>query len=407
MKIGRSVAMSVAILAAHPLRTLLSLLGVMVGVGVIVLIVSIGDGMREEIRDMFRTMGTDLVIVRAGEFRSFHGRARSVKQVATLKTGDAEAIKEECSGLKGVAPAFSRSSTLRYAALATTTSVEAASPEGLEVRSIKAAKGRLYDWKEDRAKRRVVVLGATVASNLFESGVDPLGKNVNIGRLPFTVIGIAEEKGTDDNGNDMDDIAFVPLDTGLKRLFHVTYLQTIYLQGEDETGLDAVEECAAAVLRKRHRLKEGEDDDFTIQNQATLLETSLETSGSTTDLVVGVAGISLVVAGIGILAVMLMSVRERRWEIGLRRAVGARQRDILFQFLMEATLLSVAGGLLGLALGFVAVEVTNKEGWARAVFSEPAALYSTVFSIVVGVVFGIYPAIKASRMEPIDALRAE
>ena len=404
MKQGRNLVLSASILTAHKLRTSLSVLGVAVGVAAMILISSIGDGMNAEIREVFRAMGTDLLVVRAGKFHRFGNREHQIASVTTLTPADAEAISLECADSAAIATAVSRPQPLKVGAATTNTKVEALEPAGFAVKNVEAAAGRLFNDQETSARRAVVVLGATVAETLFPDQ-DPLGELVTIGRLPFRVIGVAAAKGSDAGGNDQDDIAFIPLDTGMRRIFHVTWIEMIYVRVPDPATMAARSDEIRTLLRARHRLEEGVDDDFDIQNQADLLETELETTNATTRLVGGVGAITLVVAGIGILAVMLMSVRERRWEIGLRRAVGARRQDILVQFLSEAALLSFAGALAGILTGGALVLLTDHLGWASARFSVDAALISTGISVAIGLVFGIHPARRAAALEPITALR--
>jgi putative ABC transport system permease protein len=404
MKQSRNLVLSVSILTAHRLRTSLSVLGVGVGVAAMILIASIGDGMNAEIRAVFRSMGTNLLVVRAGKFHRWGKREHQVSSVTTLTSADAEAIQRECDDCAAVATALSRPQTLKVGATTTNTKVEALEAAGFPVKGVEAATGRLFNAREAGARRAVVVLGATVAETLFGEE-DPVGELVTVGRLPFRVIGVAEARGSDASGNDQDDIAFIPLDTGMRRVFHTTWIEAIYVQIPDSGAMASAGDSIRLLLRDRHRLADGVDDDFDIQNQVDLLETELATTGATTRLVTGVGAISLIVAGIGILAVMLMSVRERRWEIGLRRAVGARREDILIQFLSEAALLSAAGALAGVLVGAALVWVTNSMGWASALFSVDAALISTGISVAIGLVFGIYPARQAAGLEPITALR--
>ncbi|MFH1532977.1 MAG: ABC transporter permease [Pseudomonadota bacterium] len=404
MKQARNLVLSVSILTAHRLRTGLSILGVVVGVAAMILISSIGDGMNAELREVFRAMGTDLLVVRAGKFHRWGKQEHQISSVTTLTPEDAKAIAHECTDSAAVATAISRPQVLKVGAATTSTKVEALEPAGFTVKGIDAATGRLFNDSETNARRTVVVLGATVAETLFP-GQDPVGEMVTIGRLPFQVIGVATSKGSDASGADQDDIAFIPLDTGMRRVFHVTWIEMIYVRVPDTGAMAARSAEIRTLLRARHHLDEGIDDDFDIQNQADLLETELETTNATTRLVTGVGAITLIVAGIGILAVMLMSVRERRWEIGLRRAVGARRRDILIQFLSEAALLSFAGALVGVLTGAALVWLTNHMGWASALFSTDAALVSTGISVAIGLVFGIHPARQAAGLEPITALR--
>ncbi len=403
MRYGRNLSISVGILMAHRLRTSLSVAGVVVGVAAITVVVSVGNGMKADIEDEFRAMGSELVVVRSGRFRSHGGRPHQIADVTTLTEEDAEALQGMSSDVKAVGPCVSRPMVVKNGTLSTQSTVEALSFAAVGIRNLSVSSGRLFLAGEMGVRRTVAVLGAGVAENLFE-GEDPVGRLITVGRLPFRVIGVAPTLGTDINGNDQDNVVYIPLDTGMRRLFHVTYLQTIYVKGVDAASLSRIEEQAGRLLRTRHKLRPQEEDDFTLQNQVTMLEAALQTSASMTRLVGSVGAICLVVAGIGVLAVMLMSVRERRGEIGLRRAIGARQSDILLQFLSEAALLSVSGGLIGLALGALAVALANELQWARADFSVQAALLSFTVSVTVGLLFGIYPARKAARLHPAVAL---
>ncbi len=273
------------------------------------------------------------------------------------------------------------------------------------MRNFRLATGRGFTEAEDRGRRRVAVIGPTAAINLFP-GRDPLGYSFRIGQVPFEVIGITAPKGTDFTGADLDDIVIVPLQTAMRRLFNEDHIETVYVQGHGLKDLGRVEREVAELLRQRHRLRD-RPDDFTIQNQATLLSAERQTARALTLLIGSVAGISLLVGGVGILAVMLIAVRERAREIGLRRALGARQRDIRTQFLLESGLLSLSGGLLGMALGILAALGLGWFGRWETSVSWPAVATGFFFSVTVGVVFGYYPALRAARLEPIQALRSE
>lgn len=405
MRYRRNLRLSATILMAHPLRTSLTVLGVLVGVAVLVIVVSIGNGMNLDIQDSFRAMGSDLLVVRAGQVNMHHGHPHQMTLVTTLTLDDAESIAKVRDQVSEVAPAIARQLPIKSSFAATQTRVEAMTPGGFGLRGYEAEWGRLYGTQEEGARRTVAVLGSTVARSLFGE-TDPVGQMITIGRLTFSVIGVTRTKGSDLWGSDMDDVIFIPLDTGMKRLFHAIHVETIYVRSFGEEMLGEAEASLTELLRQRHRIRPGRDNDFTVQNQLSFMEASVETLDTSTRVVMGVAGISLLVAGIGILAVMLMTVRERRWEIGLRRAVGATSGDIAGQFLMEATLLTLAGGALGVALALGAVELTDSQGWARAVFSVPAALIGGGVSAFIGVTFGLYPALRASRLEPIVALNA-
>lgn len=405
MKLSRNVSLSCEILAAHKLRTLLSVTGVVVGIATVVLMVAAGRGAEKQILDRIRDMGTNLIVVNAGQTRIRAGRKRQTATVTSLKIDDAKAVAQQCPAVTLAAPAMSKKLSTRWETENANTNVVGTTPDGIRIRNIELSSGRAFDAEEDRARRRVAILGPTAAANLFGQ-VDPLGLQFRIGRVPFEVIGITVPKGMDANGVDQDDVVLVPLGTAMRRLFNVDHIDTIYVQAKDAQLLDPAEKQIHELLRDRHRLRD-KPDDFTIQNQATLLETERETAQSMTLLVGSVGGISLAVGGVGILAVMLISVRERTPEIGLRRALGATRGDIRFQFLVESALLAGAGGLLGVFGGVTAALAVSQLGYWETVISWPAALGGFGFSVAVGLVFGIYPAVRAAALEPIEALRAE
>lgn len=405
MKLSRNLALSCELLAAHRLRTLLSILGIVVGVAAVVLMVSAGRGAEKRILDRIRDMGTDLIVVNAGQTRLIAGRQRQMASVTTLVPGDAEAIRQNCPSVVSAAAATSRKMAARYEAQTVNTSVVGMDAEGFRIRNFETAVGRFFDEDEGRGSRRVAVLGPTVCRNLFGS-IDPIGLRFRIGRVPFEVIGVTRPKGVDANGADQDDIILVPLNTAMRRLLNVTYVDTVYVRARQSSLLDTAEGEIRGLLRERHRLRD-KPDDFTVQNQATLLETERETSGSMTLLIGSVAGISLLVGGVGILAVMLISIRERTHEIGLRRAVGATRRDIRNQFLLEATILAGVGGFLGVFFGVSGALGVSGLGYWETVISWSSAVVGFSFSVSLGVAFGIYPAIRAARLEPVEALRAE
>jgi putative ABC transport system permease protein len=407
MKLSKSAVLSLEILAAHKLRTALSVLGIVVGVAAVVVIVSAGKGAEKRILDQIRDMGTNLITVSAGQTSLVAGRQRQMTIVTTLLPTDAEAIGKECPSVAAAAPATGNKLATRWEDENAPTNVLGMTPEGFAVRDFGLASGRFFDADENHASRRLAVLGPTVVENLFGTA-DPIGQTIRIGRrgVPFEVIGVTQPKGVDTNGLDQDDIIIVPLGAAMRRLMNVIYVQTIYVRARHSNLLDTAEQEIRDVLRKRHRL-ESKRDDFTIQNQATLIEGERETAQSMTLLAGSVAGISLVVGGVGILAVMLISVRERVREIGLRRAVGACRRDIRNQFLLESAMLAGLGGLTGVLVGVTATVAASALGSWDAVVSWESAGIAFAFSVSLGIVFGIYPAVRAASLEPIEALRAE
>jgi putative ABC transport system permease protein len=405
MKLSRNVILSVEILTAHKLRTLLSIIGIVVGVGAVILMVSAGRGAEKQILDRIQGMGTNLVIVNAGRTSIIAGRQRQMDTVRTLLASDAQALVKECPSVALTTPAVSKKLPLRWEDQDAVTNVVGMQAEGLKVRNFSIAAGRAFDAEESRAVKRVAIVGPTAAANLFGSA-DPVGQQIRVNKVPFEVIGVTTPKGMDINGLDQDDLIIVPLETAMRRLLNLDYVHVVYAQARSSAAIGPAEQEIAGLLRQRHRLG-SKPDDFTIQNQATLLATERETTGSMTLLIGSVAGISLLVGGVGILAVMLMSVRERTREIGLRRALGALRRDIRNQFLLESAVLAGAGGVAGVVGGVGLSLAVSSLGYWPAMISWPAASVAFTFSVLVGVFFGLYPAAQAAKLEPIEALRAE
>lgn len=405
MKLTKNVGLSVEILAANKLRTFLSIIGVVVGIASVILMVSAGQGAQKRILDRIRNMGTNLIVVNAGQTRIIAGRERQMATVRTLVLQDAEAISKECPSVALVAPFVSKKLAVRWEDQTANTIAVGMAAAGFSVRNFEVARGRFFTDEETRALKRVAVLGPTVIKNLFGQ-TNPVGLAIRIGRVPFEVVGVTAPKGIDQNGADQDDLIIVPLGTAMRRLLNVSYVQSVYVQARDTESMARAEAEIGDLLRTRHRLR-GKPDDFTIQNQETLLATEREASQSMTFLIGSVAGISLLVGGVGILAVMLISIRERRGEIGLRRALGARRRDIRVQFLIESVLLAGTGGATGVMAGIVCAYGLSALGYWETLISWSSIAIAFGFSAILGVFFGIYPASRAALLEPIESLRAE
>ena len=405
MKLSSNFVLSCQILSAHPLRTVLSVVGVAVGVAAVVLMVAIGRGAEKQILDRIRSLGTNLIVVQAAQARTVAGRERQSETVTALTLKDADAITEECPSVALAAAATIKSMAAYWQSRKVPTTVEGLAIDGLDIRSIPLATGRFFDEQENRSRRRVAVVGPTVVERLF-AGTDPVGQRIQIGKVPFEVIGMLAPRGTSPYGADQDDIILVPLGTAMRRLLNITYIHAIYIRARDGDEMERTEQQVRELLEERHRRRR-QKNTFTIQNQADLIETERETTQSLTFLIGSVAGIALVVGGVGILAVMLMGIRERTREIGLRRAVGARRRDIVTQFLIEAVMLAGGGGLLGAAGGIGASYGVAKLGGWETVLSWPSVAIGLVFSISIGLAFGIYPALRAAKLEPIQALQGK
>ncbi|MFW5882488.1 MAG: ABC transporter permease [Planctomycetota bacterium] len=398
----RLAGLSAALLAHHRLRTALSVLGVGLGVAAVIVTAAIGRGAEAEMVARVRAMGTDLIAVNAGQTRVIAGRARQMSTVTTLSAADAEAIAELPSVAEAAA-ALNRKTTLHWGGTTATTTVVGAGASIAVVRDLRLAAGRFHNQADARLRARVAVLGPTVVANLF-GGADPFGRSVRIGRVPFTVIGVTAPKGVDAGGVDQDDQVYIPLSTAMRRVANVDHVDAIYAQIRGEERMAEAETAIAALLRERHRLR-GRPDDFTVQNQASLLAHQRETAAATTLLTAGVAAIALMVGGVGILAVMLLAVRERTHEIGLRRALGASRAAVRWQFLLEATGLSLTGGVTGLALGIAGILAARALTTWRPPLPWDYAVAGVLITLALGVLAGAWPATRAARLDPVVALQ--
>ncbi len=391
-------------LGNNRMRTVLAMLGITIGVGAVVAVVSIGEGTRREIDDTIRAFGTNLLVITPGQTQISAGRGTRATTVATLTANDAAELAEQLRAVELAVPAAVQKMEISWEGSSTETSIVATTPDFQNARNFHTDRGEFITERMERTRSRDVVLGQTVVDALFGAD-DPIGARVRIARTPFRVVGVMERKGLDVGGADEDDQVFIPLGTGQRRLFSISHVSAIYAKIGDGHSLDDAQAEITALLRDLHRLRQSAPDDFSVQNQSEIIAAQQEISGSFALLLTSVGGISLLVGGIGILAVMLMSVRERTREVGLRRAVGATRHDILVQFLTEAAVLSVLGSLAGVVLGVAGAAVTSVlTGWAMAV-SIPAAVGAIAVSAAIGIIFGIHPARQASRRHPVEALR--
>lgn len=407
MKITRSIRISRNQLLSHRLRTALALLGIIIGVSAVIVMVAVGNGAQKEIVSQIESMGTDLIIINAGQVQRSAGRQQISGTVTTLTLRDAELMVENCPAVRYAVPFQTKKMQVKWGNLSTNTTITGTTPDYQRVRNFHVEEGDFFTEEDDKASVRNAVLGRTVVNNLFGNS-DPVGEKILIGRITFNVIGVMESKGVDLNGVDQDDQIFIPLQTALRRVFNLSYINTINVQPYSSEKMDEAVVQISEFLRERHRLNRlNKPDDFTVQTQVELLETQKETTDTFTSLIVGIAGISLLVGGIGILAIMLMAIRERVNEIGLRMAVGASKKDILLQFVSEASILSISGGMIGIVLGIlISAVIIVAADWNLSI-SLPSIIYSFIFSLVVGIFFGVYPARKASLLDPIEALRNE
>jgi putative ABC transport system permease protein len=402
--LGQSLEAALEALRANKMRSLLTMLGIIIGVGAVIVMVALGEGASRSVQARLARLGTNMLTIQAGSFGGPGGPQGGAGSTQTLTEADARAIREQVAGISALSPSV-RSGGVQVQAGGQnwSTEVQGYYPDAFVLQSWSVAQGAPFDDDDEAGGALVAVLGQTVATNLF-GGDDPLGQTVMVRNVPFKVKGVLAAKGSD-GFRDQDDVVLMPFSSAQARLFHQAYVREVYVQVADAEQMTAVQEEITALLRTRHRLQESQPNDFTIRNNQQMIETTESTSDAMTYLLAGVAAVSLVVGGIGIMNIMLVSVTERTHEIGIRMAVGARRRTILAQFLTEAVILSLAGGLLGIALGVGgSYLLSTLAGWSTAV-TWPAVALSFGFAAFVGIFFGFYPARRAAQLDPIEALR--
>ena len=393
-------------LANNKLRAFLTMLGIIIGVASVIAMLAIGQGSKRSIQKQISEMGSNMIMIHpGGEMRG--GVRQDASSMQTLKLENYETLRDECIFLSDISPNVSASGQLIAGANNYPSSVSGVSIGYLNIRQLKIAQGEMFTEEDIRTAAKVCVIGSTIVENLFPDGTDPIGKVIRFSQVPLRVVGILESKGYNSMGMDQDDVVLAPYSTVMKRLLAQTYLSGVFASAITEDMTDEAVDEISRILRREHKLKETDDDDFTIRTQQELSSMLNTTTDLMTTLLACIAGISLVVGGFGIMNIMYVSVTERTREIGLRMSVGARGIDILSQFLIESVLISITGGLIGVILGcgasYIIKTVAN---WP--VYVQPwSVLLSFAVCTFTGVFFGWYPAKKAACLDPIEALRYE
>ena len=399
-----SFLMAWASLIANKLRSLLTMLGIIIGVAAVIALVSIGNGVKQDIENSISSLGSNLLVVLPGAPRT-PGARPSQGSMKSLKISDYEAIAK-LEGVKAASPMTNGSYVVIYQNKNWTTSVAGVNSNFQDVNNWTMTSGRFFSDKNVQNRERVAVVGQTVVKNLF-ADEDPVGKEIRVKNIPFRVIGVLKSKGNGTMGNDQDDTVLIPYTTSMERVEGIDYLRMVYVVAKDDEGIDRLQADIENLLRVRHNIKDTNLDDFNIQNMKSIMETVAQTTGTFTLFLGAVAAISLVVGGIGIMNIMLVSVTERTREIGVRKALGATYSVIVTQFLIEAVVISLMGGFIGIAFGIGASKVIGMVSGMSTIVSVPTIIMSFAFSMAIGLIFGIYPARKAAKLNPIDALHYE
>jgi putative ABC transport system permease protein len=388
------------------MRSFLTMLGIIIGVAAVIAMVAIGQGSRQSIQSQITGMGSNMITVRPNS-NVTGGARQDVSNVQALSEPDIIALQMNMEYINAVSPIVSSRGQVINGPYNWSTSIQGVSPEYLSIRSWPLQDGSPFTSQDVKSAAKVCLVGQTIITNLFPNGEDALGKNIRFKNIPFKIIGVLGKKGVNTFGQDQDDVILSPYTTVQKRVLATTYYQSIVASAIDEKSTDKAAAEVTAEIRASHKIPNGTDNDFTVRTQAELISTFTSTSQILTILLAVIAGISLVVGGIGIMNIMYVSVTERTKEIGLRMSLGARGIDILLQFLIEAILISVTGGLIGVGLGIAATKlVTLLLQWPTLI-TQSSMILSFLVCFITGVFFGYYPALKASRLDPIEALRYE
>jgi len=393
-------------LIRNKLRAFLTMLGIIIGVASVIAMLAIGEGSKQKMRKQISSMGTNMVMVMPNMQRRGGVSLGSSSSVA-LKYSDVVALRNESTAISSVSPEIRASGQVIYSNQNTQTTVYGVSEEYLGIKKLEILSGRFFNANEIKNMSKVCILGQTVVENLFGAGADPVGQSIRIKNLPFQIIGVLKDKGESGMGQDQDDLILAPYTTVQRRLAAIDYINGIYASAISEEKSPAAIAEVEEILRRTHKLKESAENDFRVMSQSELLKTITSITDIMTYLLGAIAGISLLVGGIGIMNIMFVSVTERTREIGLRMSIGGRGKDIMKQFLAESIILSILGGMLGVIFGYLLARLAGSLMSSQAIVKTQSVVLAFAVCFVIGVFFGWYPARKAANLNPIDALRYE
>lgn len=405
MNFSNLIKIAFKALKLNKMRAFLTMLGIIIGVASVIAMLAIGEGSKQSIKTQISSMGSNMITIRPGA-GMMGGVRQDPSSMQTLTMTDFDNIKKEAKLVENTSPMVNSSGQSINGSHNWPTTIYGVAPEYLEVRVLSVKDGTMFTDQDVKSSAKVAVIGQTVAENLFPDGSSPIGKTIRFNSIPFKIIGVLSEKGENTFGQDQDDVILAPYTSVQKRILAVTYLQSIVTSAVSEDAAEKAVDEITTILRADHKLAEGVNDDFNVFSQQELITTLSSTSEMLTVLLVAIAGISLLIGGIGIMNIMYVSVKERTREIGLRMAVGGRGSDILLQFLTEAVIISVTGGIIGVLLGLGATFVISLIGWPVSVTVYSLALSFAVCAVT-GIFFGWYPAKNAAALDPITALRYE
>lgn len=405
MNIANLLKIALKALNNNKLRCFLTMLGIIIGVASVITMLAIGQGSKNSIKEQISEMGSNMIMIHPGNMQR-GGVRQSADDMQTLKVADAESVRN-IPGVAAVSPSVTTGGQLINGNNNYPSTIYGVTSDYFDIRKFKVKEGMMFSDADVKSAAKVCIIGKTVVDNIFPDGTDPVGRVIRFGKIPLTVIGVLEPKGTNSMGQDQDDVVIAPYTTVMKRILAIDYIHGIFASAVDESHTEEIIDAITETLRQQHKIKDDADNDFEIRSQQELSEMMNSTSDMMTVLLACIAGISLLVGGIGIMNIMYVSVTERTREIGLRMSIGARGVDVLSQFLIESVIISVSGGLIGIIVGVAATWLVN----IIAHWPVSIQLYSIVLSFVVctitGVFFGWYPAKKAAGLDPIEAIRYE